>query len=247
MEMSSRLAQPGRLLRLAAWGLCLIPLALAGERAHDVTGAAKAIPEATFDRAPNRADSKSTRSRMSEEELAKEWSQARVFLSEHAPRRLKQIESIPGAPREVLKRSLVRGWRRVAELQSQSPELYATRVKEIELEDQVYGICFSLKHGRGDKAQLQSELKNSVRNLFDAGLTERQQRIAILDKAIKAQRESLDSDTKRKDQLIEERYHIVSTEGVEGAYFGSKHSRAGASPGTSKDPETEPDSESPLH
>lgn len=149
-----------------------------------------------------------------------EWERAQAFLKQHSPNRLMQYMKLYPAAQERVQRVLMNRYRNLMRLQAAAPELYKTKVQEVELEDEVFGICLKIKAGDGDVTALQASLKPKLAALFDKGIEERQLRIAMLEKALAKQNLALAKEQKIRDQRIEQQFQRVASHGVEGATFG---------------------------
>jgi hypothetical protein len=168
-----------------------------------------------------------------------EWKEATPFLSSNSGIRFKLADG-PFGERERLKRVLFERYRSITELKDKASELFKTRVEEFQLEDEVFGICQKLKHPNSDKKKLHEELTGKIDALFTLGLTERKQRISLVEKSLTQQKLALKSDEDNKTKLVNEQVEYVLTHGVgfarleggAGHHSGSK-SKPGAGATTS--------------
>ncbi|HET6249879.1 MAG TPA: hypothetical protein VFE47_19470 [Tepidisphaeraceae bacterium] len=228
--MMGALFSTSRIRRLTVLAICAAPVVLAFQRAGQQS--APPPPPATqvdvsdfelaqvgiFDRPRDKADAERQRAmhpgRVSEEE----WAAAKAFLEVHSRNRVRLIdEKISGEPREGLKRFLVNKWHSIMQLQSQSPELYKTKVREVELDDLIFGDCLDLKQGQGNAKEIQAKLNARITELFNLGLTERKQRMKLVENSLVEQKKSLENDEHDKARLIQQQYELVLAHGVEGA------------------------------
>ncbi len=151
--MNSRSITSTRLLRLIAWGLCVMPVVVAAEHIRPLAHPASspeivrvAADNGLLDRGHDRSEWRASHAtRLTDEEVEAGWPEARRFFIKHAPNRFGQVEHMTGGPGMPLKRFFVNRWKSVVSLEKQSPELYATRVQEVELEDEVFRLCLQLK------------------------------------------------------------------------------------------------------
>ncbi|HZL37705.1 MAG TPA: hypothetical protein VFC78_20480 [Tepidisphaeraceae bacterium] len=153
----------------------------------------------------------------------REWSEAQEFLRKYSPNRLNQFQNLTG-PHERIKRLLLARYARLMTMK-RSPNgesVYNASVRQLQLEDQVFGICLALKQQQGDPQGLRAELKNTVAALFDTGIQVRQLRITQLETALKKQASVLETEKKSRDLRIEQQYNFISSHGVLGAYFGPR-------------------------
>jgi len=229
-----------RLLALFPWLLCAGLIVLATARSQPPVPTVSNGDGALFDRpAHDKTDPEKYRAdhpHIAATELEKEWEAAKEFLSIHSKNRYAQIERLPGGPKKPFEQFLVGRYRMINRLKLQSPELYDLKVHEVELDDDVFGICLKLKRNAGDKPRLQTELKAKIRELFDLGVSERKLRIGLVETALADQKKILKTEQEGRDQLVEDRYDAVLAEGVEGAWIGTKHSSQKAKSGSSTIP-----------
>jgi len=237
--MNSRLVT-SRPLALIPWVLCAVLVVLAGVRSQPPASTLSNGDGALFERPPHdKTDPEKYRAdhpRIGAGELEKEWEAAKEFLSVHSKNRYAQIERMPGGPKKPFEQFLVGRYRTINRLKSQSPDLYTLKVHEVELEDDVFGICLKLKRNASEKSRLQAELKTKIGQLFDLGVSERKLRIGLVETALTEQRKILKNEQEGRDQLVEDRYAAVLSEGVEGAWMGSKHGSQKSKSGSSTIP-----------
>jgi hypothetical protein len=201
------------LLRAALWAMCAGPIAVFAAEQTPRSGRSDPSPA----QRPKAIDS--TRGGQPFPATPEEWARTAQFMEENAPQRFRVYLSSKDAPRKhEFEQFLVNRWRRLEELKAQSPELYDVRTNEIKLNDQVFALCQQIKSTNGpQKQKLQDELKRKVAELFDNGLSERRLRISQLQERLKKQTQALESDTRKRDELISKRYRQISVQGVPGA------------------------------
>ena len=226
---------PDRLIRLTAWALCLTPFVVAfdrmGSSAERLAGEGRPMERV---RESERADERRT---TPADESPAEWEQVKEFLRKHAPHRNALLERRAGKEQRPA-RFFLKRWRAVEALKTESPELYNTKVREVELEDDLLGICLRLNNG-GDRPALQTQMKTKIADLFDLGVKERTLRIARVESALSEQKKTLNSEIQNRDALIAERFELIKSEGVEGASFNLKRAlkagrRSSTSPSSSE-------------
>lgn len=233
--MNSGGIKRARLIRLVSWSLCFAPLIVAAERSGSPVSVRAGAEVGAFDRAREGIDRTDADRRFpGQQETPAEREQAMAFLHKHAPNRYAEIEK-RGGPKEKGMRFMINRWRKIAALQSESPELYNTMVREVEVEDDLLGICLRLKHG-GDRQALHEQMKARIADLFDLGVKERTLRIARVETALGEQKKTLSSEVERRDQIISERFELIKTEGVEGAPLGLKRALKAGRRGSSTEP-----------
>lgn len=166
-----------------------------------------------------------------------EWAQAEAFLKENSPLRFERLMKVPDEEqRRRLHRFLVTRYRAIAALRSSAPELYKTRVEEVRADDEVFGILQELHRG-GNKQALRARLRTVVERLVNLGLTDRAQRISMLENALSDQKKALENDSRNKEQIVEEQFNSVLRDGVNGfgingRGLGGKHHSPGEIPTT---------------
>jgi hypothetical protein len=244
------------LLRLLPWGLCAALMfvlvrnaAVLAPQSKEPTGLKEAANADQAQRARERAER--PRKRLHTGPITEEeWKQAKEFLQQYSPNRYRRIQTLEtkhaaglkAGNFEGLKRVLVDVWLDLSVTREESPALYQTRLKEVKLEDDIFGICLEMQKVHHDK-QASDHLKAKVAELFEVGLVERQQRIGLVETAIGEQKKSLVSDQANKAQLVSQRYQYVIEHGVAGARLDTKHTGQKNKNGSTTEPTTE-DSES---
>jgi hypothetical protein len=227
-----------KLLRLATWALCAAPFVFVAEQVSTPTSGPRSGQVGVFEHSRVEAE----RYRLLHGPISEEdWRQASKFLQDHSPSRWIQFKNLPAPSehRENLKRFLVNRWRGIAELKDSAPELYKIKVREVEVDDNVFGICLTLKHGHKDKLKLQTDLKTAIDELFVLGLAERKQRISLVKKSLDVQEKALASDDRNKVQIVAERYEQILKHGVEGARIDKLKGKNGSKPSSTSPGETE--------
>lgn len=225
-----------RLTGAVPWGLCVVFAVIVFHRGVQVpnrsavsNGDAASHRETADKTDKNEAD---RRPKLGEEELENEWKKASSFLSENAPKRYEFITK-SNVPRlhNYLKRMLLTKWRSLNHLKLEGPaELYQTKLQEMRLDDKEFFICLQLKHNVGDRKKNEADLAGVVAELFELGLTERGQRISIVEHKLVEQRKLLDDDKAHKSELVMKLVENVNREGVEGAKFGTRTSGQKSTP-----------------
>jgi hypothetical protein len=202
--------------RVVPWGLCAILAVLMcrqGERSSTLANGEG-----------GRAKIEGEHHLKGRAEVDKEFEKPEMvdFLKTYAPIRYKFVTRESAYHHEVLKRILVAHAEQIIQLKVEGGALYETKLREMRLEDQIFGDCIQLKRGAGNKAQLESDLKSHVAELFDQGVHERTIRIEIVKKKLDEQEKSLKADVANKEQLVTLRFDQVKREGVEGMRLGIK-------------------------
>ena len=143
------------------------------------------------------------------------------FMKLHGPHRLNAaMNRLPG-PREQFERNIVNQKRTFDRLQGENPELYQVRVREYEVNDDIFELCRQMRPARRgvSSTSIQPQLKEKVSELFDLGIKDQQLRIDKLERDLATARKALDSAQKNRDQLVAQNIDKISKEGVPGALF----------------------------
>jgi hypothetical protein len=132
-----------------------------------------------------------------------EWPAAQAFFEAHSPRRWRALESLRPESNARLKiqNYITNRYRSLKEQEKKDPEMYKLQVKELELEDQIFGQA-SRRHHQ-DNPEFQEQLKKEAAELVDTRLGIRQLRITRLEKAVDQAKSRLEKDKQQRDQLIE--------------------------------------------
>jgi hypothetical protein len=189
----------------AAKVACLAPLALLS-----------AVPAQTA-QPPARGNVQQPAQSYSPEELKA----AVEFMQKHAPHRLAVMESFRNPQIFQRTRQTIvnqkRNFDRIKTNNANSPEIYEARLREFEINDEIFGICKKIQQRPADAKALTPELESKVSELWDLGIKERQARIDRLEKMLAAQKSSLEADEKKRDKVISTKVAEIARNGVEGA------------------------------
>ena len=129
-----------------------------------------------------------------------EWKEASDLLAKECPHRFRRIDNLEKRLKEGKK---VEGNLRSQKAFIESPALYPLRLREVHLEDEIYGVC--VEHPRGDKQMLRSRLKPIMLELVKIGFQVRKGRISLVESAVAEQKKLLDTDEQNIDKAVDRR------------------------------------------
>jgi hypothetical protein len=144
-----------------------------------------------------------------------DWDDTAAFLKEHSPRRLDVVNSLGDGRGEYFRKMrlqnfFVNTYRNIQRLKKDDPELAGAVTRRVELEDMVFGLTGQYREAKkkGDtarQASIRHDLADTVSDLVDTNIKERQLRIARLERTLKQEQDRLAADTKSRDQFVEKR------------------------------------------
>ena len=142
------------------------------------------------------------------------------FMRDHAPNRLAALDSMNGPRNYARTRQIIvnqkRNFDRIKTNNANAPEIYASRLREYEINDEIFGICKKIKRP-ADATAAMPELQAKVAELLDVGIKEQHARIDRLEKLLAAQKAALEATEKKRDSLIASKAAEIAKNGVEGA------------------------------
>lgn len=156
--------------------------------------------------------------------------QLKKFCEEHSPRRWKEIEESAKAGERFSMRAagMAMKFRALQSLEKEDKELYAIKVKQIEIEDEEFGLVQDIQSAKtlSDDAKvsaLSATLREKTTLTVKLHLDERTHRIARLEKFLKKEQEKLarDGTTEAQASQAERRFQEMITQGT--GYFIPKH------------------------
>ena len=142
------------------------------------------------------------------------------FMQKHAPNRLTAMEQMTAPKAYARTRQIIvnqkRNFDRIKSNNANAPEIYEARLREYEINDDIFGICKKIKRP-ADATAAMPELQAKVAELLDVGIKEQHARIDRLEKMLAAQKAALEATEKRRDSLIASKAAEIAKNGVEGA------------------------------
>jgi hypothetical protein len=168
-----------------------------------------------------------------------DWPETEDFMKHHSPVRLGVIEDLPeGTHKEMLKVIASRAFHNYQRTLKENPEAGMAMVRRVEKEDRVFELGVQLRStsDASRRESLKSDLHQSVGELVDAYLKERQLRIDKLAETLKREQDRLAEDTKNRDQLVADKEDAV----IKGKGVSSQDDQHGSSTASSADPVAAP-------
>jgi hypothetical protein len=142
------------------------------------------------------------------------------FMQKHAPNRLTAMENMTAPKAYARTRQIIvnqkRNFDRIKTNSANAPEIYDARLREYEINDEIFGICKKIKHP-ADASAAMPELQTKVAELLDVGIKEQHARIDRLERMLAAQKANLEATEKKRDALIASKAAEIARNGVEGA------------------------------
>lgn len=136
------------------------------------------------------------------------------FLREYSPNRWRALESLPeeGRERRAVMAFAVARWRGIQELKEAEPALYDLKLKQLKVEDDIYGLL-AVKLPPAEREPLRPKVRESVEQLVNLRMAERELRVESLRKQLKEEEERLASDKARVDKMVDRRTDTLMQEG----------------------------------
>ena len=137
------------------------------------------------------------------------------FCKEHAPRRWAALEETARGDKSPARfGGMYFRFRGLMMLENQDPELYKIKVRQIEIDDEEYGLMKEIREARrtSDKeliANNTAKLRDLSKEYIASRINERSHRIISLQKSIDKEKSQLASDEQNKDALIAERVESI--------------------------------------
>jgi len=147
-----------------------------------------------------------------------------LFCKEHAPKRWAAM----GADKNPMKfGGMYFRFRGLMVLEKQDPALYEIKVRQIEIDDEEYGLMKEVRAARekADVAELDrltARLRDLSQEYISSRINERTHRIASLEKTIEAEKAALAADQQSKDKLIKDRVDAILGDTLPGSRSRSR-------------------------
>ena len=140
---------------------------------------------------------------------AEDLKDAMLFMSSNSPRQYAALNKLPDNQRKTNLKNLAT--RMYLQVMRDEPELRDAAIKRIKLEDEVFGLASELRDPPAGKQpdQTKSELKEKLKSLVAAGITERELRLKNLEDTVKRAHDKLDKDKVSQDVLVDKRYNDI--------------------------------------
>jgi len=148
-------------------------------------------------------------------ELSREsdFEQAIEFFRVHSPQRYAAFMAMTDEQKEKARPAILSRHHTFNWLTGDNANLRALKLRQVKLEDDIFGIkkrLDAVPEGLANKKnELQEELRRKVTELVEARIKERTDRIEHLEGLLKVEKVKLETDLKQKDKLIESRYQEV--------------------------------------
>jgi hypothetical protein len=149
------------------------------------------------------------------EPTEQELQQVSAFMQQYSPNRWQAFQQLPrnGPLRRGITRFVFGHWRRLQDLKQMDPALYDLRLRQVQLEDQLFGLLTPLKTAAAREAK-RAELRPIVQEDVEIGLKERAQRIERLQTLLQREQEKLAADQKDRDAIVDRRVESLVKQGI---------------------------------
>lgn len=148
-----------------------------------------------------------------------EWRAAAASMKALAPNAWARFLEIPeNAPfRPSFQRGIVDRYQELARLKERNVEQYAGEIKQIQIEDEIFGIAARLRGAQGATSEeLKKHLQEKVGELIDLRIGNRERRIARLAERLDQERKKLEADKKNKASTVKKKYDAIVDRSVSG-------------------------------
>lgn len=138
----------------------------------------------------------------SEEDVA----ETMTFMREHSPNRVKAMENLPeeGAAQRRVLPFMVARYRALQAVKDEDPQLYDLNVKQIEIEDELYGLVASARR-IGEREKLHDRIRAVVKRQEETNFAEREHRLNRLRESLRREEKKLADDRAQIDGLADSR------------------------------------------
>ena len=139
-----------------------------------------------------------------------EWEQIKGWMKTNCPNRYNVVTRLENNRREqfaAAQRLVTQTYRRIQMARMQSPELADAITARAAAEDHVFGAQIALRkalRGNGSEPEARDRLHASIEKLFEAELAIKKTRLKRLEQEVKAQKDLLEDQQSRHDQLVEQ-------------------------------------------
>jgi hypothetical protein len=201
-----------KLLRLAACGLLAAPLAFAdpGNFKPGSRGGGARTTTGRTDGPSREGGERSGRGERSREDFEQLRKRMQEFCEKHSPRRWAALQESPGGGNPMKFGGMFFRFRGLMMLENQDKALYDIKVRQIEIDDEEFGLLKDLRTARaadnkGEVERITARLRDLSKEYVASRIDERTHRIASLEKMLKSEQEALASEKNDQDALVEKR------------------------------------------
>jgi hypothetical protein len=210
-----------KFIRLAACAVLATPLVLFAEQggprpiprqgggpSHSTTGRTDGASRDGGDRGGPRGE-------RNKEDMEQVREKMEAFCKEHAPKRWAALEASARNDKSPMKfGGMYFRFRGLMMIEKQDKALYDIKVRQIEIEDEEYGLMKEVRTARDkpDTAEidrLTARLRDLSQEYISSRINERTHRIVGLEKTIEAERSGLAADQQNKAKLIADRVESI--------------------------------------
>lgn len=170
-----------------------------------------------------------------------EWPEVVAMMAEISPNGFKVFEQLdPKSDRYRRFRDITYfHYRMLLWSRSEDPALYQVRVDRLKLEDQIFGMVKNIKPDEAPPPEMLAQLQTKVGELVDLNARERQVRIERMEKMVANEKQKLQTDVDRRNEIIDGKIKKVLSDGGDESSFGISGGPDGRRPRV-HNPETQP-------
>jgi hypothetical protein len=158
------------------------------------------------------------------------------FCEKHSPRRWAALEEKAPGERNMMKfGGMFFRFRGLMMLENQDKPLYEIKVRQIEIDDEEYGLLKDLRTARAadNKAEIDritQRLKGLSKEYIASRIDERTHRIASLEKMLKSEKEALASEKSDQQALVDKRVESLLSDNPPHSHGHDKDAPPGSPP-----------------
>jgi hypothetical protein len=151
-----------------------------------------------------------------EEITEEEWREAAALMQAHSPNRWQFFSELEEGDRfyRALRRRIVDQYRLLERIEAKDPDLLELKIRQIEVEDDVYGLIRTLGRAEeaeqempaGDDIPVPEEVRVKLQELVELQFAERRYHVERLEEALESEKARLVLDQGNMDGLVEQQW-----------------------------------------
>lgn len=131
------------------------------------------------------------------------------FFRTYSRRRAEAIRALPQEKQERVRGLITARYGGIWLIETQNPKLFDLKIKQVQAEDDIFGLKGELAENPGKGDQIRAELRKKVEELVELRMDERKQRIERLKKQLGDEEKQLKEDQAKKEKMVEKQYERV--------------------------------------
>lgn len=183
--------------------------------AHVVLGMICLLPALVFAEPPRQRPGgdhgdRGGRQRGGEDRQKEMEEEAKTFFKEHSPKRWAAFDKMSAEQQAKFMPFIMGRYAGFKWLTRDDADLKSNKFEQYRIEDEIFGKKQDLQDKTGPEAeQLKRDLREKVKELFDAKLAEREHRMKRLEALLAREKENLEEDRKNKEELVSKQFEDV--------------------------------------